>query len=278
MLFRSVESTYFNIKQLSGVLTGGKNGFLISGTPYLKPGTEVLIELLDTNGNSIYVEAIKGYVEANARLIEIEVYEDTPPGTAILTVVGTAAINVSNGVQLSDSQTNQPNVRWQKKLIIEPRSNNKTPLRIKIQPQVLVEELLVTGSLLNTTPYNIGANFVLTPFIKDQKQSGYIIDNLTGVSFGSYQKSPILTGSLSVETRIYTDTIPPTTTSYQVVSSDNAVINLPVRLLNVSRAFADDNIVGYIDGNTINISPLLSGSYSVTSSAYSASEIGRAHV
>ena len=41
--------------------------------------------------------------------------------------------------------------------------------------------------------------------------------------------------------------------------------------MNVSRAFADDNIVGYIDGNTINISPLLSGSYSVTSSAYSAS-------
>ena len=55
-----VESTYFNIKQLPGVLTGGRNGFLITGTSFLKPGTEVLVELLDVNGNSIYVDAVAG--------------------------------------------------------------------------------------------------------------------------------------------------------------------------------------------------------------------------
>lgn len=266
-----VESTYFNIKQLSGVLTGGRNGFLITGTPFLKPETEVLIELLDVNGKSIYVEAVKGIVEANARLVAIEIYENTPPGTALLTVVGTANFRASNNTRLPAAQTNKPNVRWQKKIIIEPKSNNKTPLRVKIQPQVLVQELLVTGSLLSQSVFDIAPNYVLTPVNKNQKQTGYAIQNFSAIPFASYQLTPKITGSLLLETRQYISDIPFTTSSYTIIQSDTASVNLPIRLLNVSRAFADTNITSSVTNQIVNISSLQYGLYAITSSAYSSS-------
>jgi len=266
-----VESTYFNIKQLPGVLTGGRNGFLITGTPFLKPGTEVLVELLDVNGNSIYVEAVRGIVEANARLVAIEIYQETPPGTALLSIVGTARTRVSDGTILTDAQTDKPNVRWQKKIIIEPKRNNQTPLRVKLQPQVLVQELLATGSLLSQSVYDVAPNYVLIPLNKNQKQIGYTIQNYSATPFASYQISPKITGSLLLETRQYISDIPFTTSSYQVISSDTASVDLPVRLLNVSKAFADTNITSSVTNQIVNISPLLNGSYAITSSAYSSS-------
>lgn len=266
-----VESTYFNIKQLSGVLTGGRNGFLITGTSFLKPGTQVLVELLDVNGNSIYTEAIRGIVEANSRLVAIEIYQDTPPGTALLSVVGTARIRASDNTTLTDVQTSQPNVRWQKKIVIEPKRNNQTPLRVKLQPQVLVQELLITGSTLSQSVFDVAPNYILTPVNKNQRQVGYNIQNFSTTPFASYQTSPTITGSLLIETRQYTTDIPFTTSSYQVVTSDTASVNLPVRLFNVSRAFADTNITSSVTKQIINIPSLLTGSYAITSSAYSAS-------
>ena len=148
------ESLYFNIKQLSGVFTGGRNAFLISGTSLLKPNTEVLIEIIDSNGNSLYVEAIRGFVEGGARLVVVEVYENTPRGSALLTIVGTARINAKTNTVLPNEVTQSPNVRWQKKIIIEPKTKNITPIRIKKQPEIIVDELLLTGSLLSQSVIN----------------------------------------------------------------------------------------------------------------------------
>ena len=86
----SQESIYFNIKQLNSYFTGGRNAFLITGTGLLEPNTEIFIEMLDVNGNPIYLEAVRNFAEAGSRVISIEIYENTPRGPAILTILGTA--------------------------------------------------------------------------------------------------------------------------------------------------------------------------------------------
>lgn len=268
-----VESTYFNIKQLSGVLTGGKNSFLISGTSLLKPGTEILIELLDSNGNSVYVEAIRGFVEAKARLVVVEIYPDTAPGAAILSIVGTAT-KTNTGMQLTEKQTERPNVRWQKKIIIEPKNRNITPIRLKKLPELYVnEELLNPFEYSQTINYE---NYVweLTPKFELSKQRGYAIKVRSPGLFvtGSRYYNSILTGSVFSETRQYTSSIPFTTSSYTVTGNDTASVNLPLTVINRTRATTNVNVTSSITKHIAPISTLLSGSYQVTSSAYSSSD------
>ena len=47
-------SRYFRISEFGETFTGGRNGFLIEGSEFLKPSTEVKIEILDVNKNPIY--------------------------------------------------------------------------------------------------------------------------------------------------------------------------------------------------------------------------------
>ena len=261
-----VESTYFNIKQLSGVFTGGRNAFLISGTQYLQSNTEILIELLDSNGNSIYVEAIKNFVEAGARLVVMDVYENTPTGVAILTIVGTARIRASDNASLP---TNAANVRWQKKIIIESRNNNITPIRVKKQPTVLVTELLQTGSVLSQSIFNTNVqNVLLVPKVQNVKQTGYLV-NASGsnIAFASYQLSPQLTGSLLIENRLYTNDSSIPTSSYTVASAQTASVILPLTVLHQTTAFTNTNITGSVDKSLYNVTPISFGTYTVTQSS-----------
>jgi hypothetical protein len=56
-------SEYFRITEFKDTFTGGKNGFLIEGSPLLKETTEVKIEILDVEGNPIYFEPGDGIPE-----------------------------------------------------------------------------------------------------------------------------------------------------------------------------------------------------------------------
>ena len=54
----SPNSTYFKISEFKDVFTAGKNGFLIEGSQFLKESTEIKVQILDVNGNPIYLSLI----------------------------------------------------------------------------------------------------------------------------------------------------------------------------------------------------------------------------
>jgi len=84
-------SQYFKISELGDLFTAGKNGFLIEGSTFLKPSTEIKIEVLDTEGNPLFVqpgEGIPEYYEGLSKLIGVYVYEDTPIGIGKITILG----------------------------------------------------------------------------------------------------------------------------------------------------------------------------------------------
>lgn len=139
---QSANSDYFNLSELPDVFTAGKNGFLINGTAFLSPTTPVSIEIIDSKGNAVFSQAIKNYSEGQARVISVEIYEDTPPGPATLTIVGTVRL-LKNGQSVPDEWRNITNVRWQKQVVIQPAAINTTKIRLNAQPEISVKEFLV---------------------------------------------------------------------------------------------------------------------------------------
>jgi hypothetical protein len=267
----SQESVYFNIKKLDSYFTGGKNAFLITGTGLLEPNTTIQLEILDVNGNSVYVEAIRNFSEAGSRVVVVEIYENTPRGPATLTILGTARL-LGNGQPIPSEWQGRINLRWQKKLIIEPKARNNTPIRLKRQPEIITSELLLTGSLLSQSNINVGLGLAtLIPKNVLNKQRGYIVTLNSGDAFKSFHLTPKITGSVTLQERVYRGTIPATTESIQIVVSHTASIDLPLSHLNASRSFTDSNITSSTDSSILNITPLRNGQYEINDTLYTAS-------
>lgn len=95
-------SDYFRITEFKDTFTGGKNGFLIEGSEYLKESTEIKIEILDVNGDPIYYEPGNGipeYYEGISKLVSVYIYEDTPIGVGKITILGELKEYDDNGVK-----------------------------------------------------------------------------------------------------------------------------------------------------------------------------------
>lgn len=134
-------SRYFQVNQVPDVLTAGKNAFLINGSPELVSQTEVLIEVTDVNGDTLFIQPIKNYVEGLARVVTIEVYDDTPPGLATLTILGHLSRD-ENGNTPPDQFSNSYNVKWQRRIMVSPQVGNKTSVRLLHYPSSSVSEIL----------------------------------------------------------------------------------------------------------------------------------------
>ena len=70
-------SNFFRVTNVPQVLTKGKNLIKISGHPTnLKEGTQIFVDVRDSNGNPIYYE-IPDYIENDkSRVLSIWVYHD----------------------------------------------------------------------------------------------------------------------------------------------------------------------------------------------------------
>lgn len=158
-------SEYFRLAQIPDILPGGKSGFLINGSPNLVRTTEVLIELTDIDGNVVFTQPVKNYQEGLARVVSIEVYEDTPPGPGLLTILGELAFD-KNNTRVPDEWIGTYNVKWQKIINIEPTRPNTNPIRLYNRPVLSVSEQLipfrqtVTGSIIAVSSGSVTAQYI----------------------------------------------------------------------------------------------------------------------
>lgn len=184
-------SRYFRLNQVPDVLTGGKNAFLINGSPELIGTTEVKIELIDSEGNTVFVQPIRNYVEGLARIVSIEVYENTPSGPATLTIMGQLRFD-ENGNEPPPEWKGVYNVKWQKQVVIAPNLPNSTKIRLYQRPEIQVGEVLApyrnavqganltiqgTGSIVISTNRNdTGSVPGLPSFVTTLSTVGFNID------------------------------------------------------------------------------------------------------
>lgn len=127
---------YFQITEFPSRLTAGKNLFKFR----LKPETfridrPIEVSIIDKQQNPIYSELVDFVYEDGSRVISIYIYEDTAPGEAIITMVG-ELINVP------EQWKNQINVRWQRKILVNPTLENETEIIFETTPSVEISELI----------------------------------------------------------------------------------------------------------------------------------------
>jgi hypothetical protein len=164
-------SRYFKITELSDVFTGGKNGFLIQGSPELVSDTIIKIEIKDALGNVIYHEPGEGipeYYEGTSKVVAVYIYPDTAFGPCTITILGELKEYVDSNGLISPIPVNwegQYNVKWQKQINVNPALSNTSKIRFYRRPKIDITESVlpvynrtvfsktISGSI-NATPIN----------------------------------------------------------------------------------------------------------------------------
>ena len=140
-------SKYFKVTEFKEEFTGGKNGFLIEGSPELMESTEIKIEILDVNGNPIYYEPGNGipeYYEGTSKVVAVYIYEDTPIGTADITILGELKKYWEDNVikDVPDQWKGIYNVKWQKSFKVNRLLSNEDKVRFYRRPTVNIDEIV----------------------------------------------------------------------------------------------------------------------------------------
>ena len=153
-------SEYFNISELTDVFTGGKNAFLIAGSNKLVQGSEIRVQIRDSNGKVIYVEFSNGYpyeyYEGVSKVCSVHIYPtETAFGPATITILGVAK-------DVPAEWQNKFNVKWEKTIQIDPSQFNITKVRFYKRPQATISEILSPVYRIESgskVPSNVTASF-----------------------------------------------------------------------------------------------------------------------
>ena len=168
---RRTTSQYFNLTELPDTFTGGKNAFLIAGTDYLEPNTEVLIQVRDSKGKIVYTESSDGapteYYEGISKVVAVYVYptdsveqaiDSTAYGPCTLTILGELKYYDNNGskTEIPEIWKGKYNVRYITQINVNPNLANTTRVRFFYRPQATITELLkpiysVSGSAVTAS-------------------------------------------------------------------------------------------------------------------------------
>ena len=155
-------SQYFQISDLPDTFSGGKNSFLIQGSPQLVPDTLVKMEIKDATGKVIYSEPASGipsYYEGTSKVVSVHVYPDTAFGPCTITILGELSQYVVDGLNLPipANWEGKYNVKWQTVVNVNPFLTNTTPIRFYRRPKIeITESVLPIYSRLVSSTTNTG--------------------------------------------------------------------------------------------------------------------------
>ena len=148
---------YFNVLEIPQVFTAGKNVVKVGiNGPFLKQGSEFDLEVLDFEGNPLYVE-FSGFVDRyNYSYFTVYVYDINKQGAGTITLVGEAKTTPEGyPITLGASQhVKEFNVKWVKNVSIKPLERNTSDILFYKSPVVNVSQVL-TPYRFNLGTYSI---------------------------------------------------------------------------------------------------------------------------
>ena len=239
----SASSVYFQVTNLPSSFTGGRNSFLLAGSSALKPASSIQIEIIDSNGISIFQNPIQKYLEGNSRLVSVEITENTAPGFATIIILGQATV-FPNGQPVPPDWQNSYNIRWTKRILVEPNLRNSSPLILENTPTVLAEERrLYSVSTSSYVSASTAFTASLTPTLYSSFQIGYTIKAESPTLFSEDYVGGYITGSM-------------------IIDGVSASLYLPITdILNTTTAFSTGQLIKTTDGKIVDKIYLRSGSY-----------------
>ncbi len=181
---------YFKVSDVPQILQKGKNLLRIKGnSTNLVEGSQILVDVRDSNGNEIFFEIPDFIEDDKGRIISIFIYHDkgvnnTPNGDATITIVGTAKFDL-NGNPIPKQFQNVPNVRWTETINVDRNRGNTSPIIFKTStlPTITVSESIETytdiaqgdGLPTKTITTGAGVRYLFrgsTPIIQKKSSSG----------------------------------------------------------------------------------------------------------
>lgn len=84
-------SKYFRVIEFNPIFTSGKNSISFNGSDFLKDGSEIKVECIDSGGNSLYLESPSkdaGHVDIANFVVAIHVYQEAKDGPGSIILVG----------------------------------------------------------------------------------------------------------------------------------------------------------------------------------------------
>jgi len=165
-----LNSNFFNITEFPDPLQVGKNSFLIAGSEKLLDFTELKIDILDSEGNSIYHEPVRDYLEGNMRRISVEVYDSNAPGSGFLHIVGEAH---PERLEVPPIWQGVYNVRYTRPISINTTQQNTQPIFFYKQPRIRGRE--ITKAFIEELPasasYSLSGSVTITATVPGSETS-----------------------------------------------------------------------------------------------------------
>jgi hypothetical protein len=237
---RSAKSDYFRLSQFDGYFYGGRNSILIGGSTVLQPRSKILVEILDKNGSSVYSSPVSTFIEGNSRLVQIEVYNDTPIGQGKIIILG-CADTLLDGTPVPPEWKDKYNVRWMGNVTISPLIENKTPIRFTASPRMVVEEkfYLAPSSSVFSSEASASIDLQLSTKFYNVFPNGYLLKATgptTSNRFFNKYLDGIVTGSIKFNS---------------VNGPETASISLPVSKIYNSTLAETEGALIYTDKKTL---------------------------
>jgi len=140
---------------LATEFTAGINSFKIQGnSDSLLVGSSVAIEILDAAGNPIEYRINNRIDRLKRRLISILIYPTAAPGFGSIIIAGTATWDMLNNKPIPEEWKNKINVKWIKKIYIDPLKQNESDIIFNDLPKVKIEGITTKRTLVNYPGYN----------------------------------------------------------------------------------------------------------------------------
>ena len=185
VLIEDLQNEYFKVLDIPDTFSQGRSAFKIFGSDLLKASIPLKIELLDKNGNTVYIQPVK-YGQGTPpllpyRYVSVEVYPRpiNEPGEAQLVILG--ALEESQvGFTIPERFRDTYNVKFTKTVNIDSSTiKNTQPILFYKKPGVIFQEIVkaqrksnppnnrfITGSVLygkvkddlRSKAYNTGSN------------------------------------------------------------------------------------------------------------------------
>ena len=163
-------SKYFKITELPDTFTGGKNAFLIQGSPELVSDTIVKIQIRDSQGKIIYHEPGEGipeYFEGTSKVVAVYIYPDTAFGPCTITILGELSEYSFNGVTIPvpENWKDTYNVKWEKQINVNPILANTSKIRFYRRPKIDITESILPIYNRNVSRLTISGSLNGTPIV-----------------------------------------------------------------------------------------------------------------
>ena len=165
-------SNYFRVVEFDPVFTAGKNSISFNGSDFLADGSEIKVEVLDGDGNSLYLAAPprdQNYVDIANFTVAIYVYQEAVSGAGSVILVGTT--------------TKGEIIRWTGNITINTTYPNVSRVRFYHAPAIEATPLLYpvvessTGSYLTLTD-SISGSFGFQSLNPDGSSGGNNLGNI----------------------------------------------------------------------------------------------------